>query len=266
VKRGRLTVFAYEFLVFGIKQGWACLFGGTMLAMLMATHFWYPRDFILARYDFLVLASVVVQILFLAFRLETWEEAKVIFVFHLVGTGMEIFKIRMGSWIYPEPSLIRLWGVPLFTGFMYAAIGSYIARAGRLFEWRFTRFPPMWALLFLAVASYLNFFTHHFMVDARWLLFAMTAWLFRGCWVYYLVWRDYRRMPMLLGFLLVTLFIWFAENIGTFATAWLYPHQLKGWSVVSFAKFGSWFLLMIISFVLVMLVQPPQTHRRGDAA
>ena len=42
----------------------------------------------------------------LAFRLETWEEAKVIFVFHVVGTAMEIFKTSVGSWIYPEPSLL----------------------------------------------------------------------------------------------------------------------------------------------------------------
>ena len=28
---------AYEFLLFGFKQGWACLFGGLMLALLLAT-------------------------------------------------------------------------------------------------------------------------------------------------------------------------------------------------------------------------------------
>jgi uncharacterized membrane protein YoaT (DUF817 family) len=33
--------------------------------------------------------------------------------------------------------------VPLFTGFMYAAIGSYIARCWRLFDFRFTRHPPL---------------------------------------------------------------------------------------------------------------------------
>ena len=32
-------------------------------------------------------------------------------------------------------------------------------------------------------------------------------------------------MPLLLGFTLVALFIWFAENIGTFTAAWIYPHQ-----------------------------------------
>ena len=47
-----------------------------------------------------------------------------------------------------------------------------------------------------------------------------------------------------------------AENIGTFARAWTYPGQEDGWKMVSLAKLGSWFLLMLISFVLVALVQP----------
>lgn len=63
-------------------------------------------------------------------------------------------------------------------------------------------------------------------------------------------------MPLLVGFALVALFIWLAENIATFANAWNYPGQEHGWQMVSFAKYGSWYLLMLISFVLVALVQP----------
>jgi uncharacterized membrane protein YoaT (DUF817 family) len=55
----------------------------------------------------------------------------------------------------------------------------------------------------------------------------------------------------LLGFILVTLFIWFAENFGTYSRAWIYPSQADGWSLVSPAKLGSWFLLMLISYVMV---------------
>ena len=43
---------------------------------------------------------------------------------------------------------------------------------------------------------------------------------------------------------------------GTFAQAWSYPGQEKQWHMVSLAKYGSWYLLMLISFVLVTLVQP----------
>src|SRR5262245_22143424 len=177
----------------------------------------------------------------LAVRLETWEEAKVILVFHLVGTAMEVFKTAVGSWIYPEASILRIGGVPLFTGFMYAAIGSYIARCWRLFDFRFTHHPPLWALVLLAVGIYLNFFAHHYVWDARVLLFALTALLFGRCWVHFKVWRVHRRMPLLLGFALVALFIWLAENIGTFTAAWMYSNQRYGWELVGFGKLGAWF-------------------------
>ena len=55
-------------------------------------------------------------------------------------------------------------------------------------------------------------------------------------------------MPLLLGFALVALFIWFAENIGTAMGVWLYPGQLVHWSLVPVAKLTSWFLLMIVSY------------------
>ena len=32
-----------EFLVFGFKQGWACLFGALMLALLLGTHLFWPE-------------------------------------------------------------------------------------------------------------------------------------------------------------------------------------------------------------------------------
>jgi uncharacterized membrane protein YoaT (DUF817 family) len=248
----------YEFGRFGIKQAWACLFGALMLALLVGTHLLYPKGAPLARYDFLVLAALAIQAGMLAFRLETWEEAKVILVFHIVGTAMEVFKTSVGSWIYPEESLLRIGGVPLFTGFMYAAIGSYIARCWRLFDFRFTHHPPLWALMLLAIGIYVNFYAHHYVPDMRLALFAATALLFGRCWIYFKVWRVHRRMPLLVGFSLVALFIWIAENVGTFTAAWMYPHQRNGWSLVSMGKLGAWFLLMIISYTLVAALNRPQ--------
>jgi len=264
--RRPVTAALYEFIRFGVKQGWACLFGALLLALLIATHFFYPRGVWLTRYDFLVIVAVSIQITMLAFKLETWEEAKVILIFHLVGTAMEIFKTSVGSWTYPEESFLRIGGVPLFTGFMYAAIGSYIARAWRLFDFRFTQHPPMWALILLAFGIYVNFFAHHYVWDARVLLFALTALVFGRCRVHFKIWRAHRRMPLLVGFALVAVFIWFAENIGTFTAAWIYPHQREAWSLVSLGKLGAWFLLMIISYVLVALVNRPQAMPgAGDA-
>ena len=259
--RTRLGGWAFEFLMFGLKQAWACLFGGLMLALLVGTHLLWPENAPIARYDFLVVGAVAIQAVMLLLRLESWEEARVILVFHVVGTIMELFKTAAGSWIYPEPSLLRIGDVPLFSGFMYAAVGSYLARVWRIFDFRFTGYPAAWTTWILAAAIYVNFFAHHWGPDIRLALFGLTGVLFWRCRVHFTPDRKERWMPLLLGFGLVALFIWFAENLGTFARAWIYPDQRDGWSPVSVAKLGSWYLLMIISFVLVATL-----HRPGPAA
>ena len=256
--QGRLRALIYEFLRFGCKQAWACLFGGVMVALLLATHWWYPRDALLARYDFLFLAALMIQLIMLAAKLETLDEAKVILIYHAIGTLMEVFKTDIGSWVYPDTARFHIAGVPLFSGFMYASIGSYIARCWRLFDFRFSKHPPLWALGVLGAAIYANFYTHHYIADMRVLLFAACAVLFRRTWVHYRIWRVHRRMPLLLGLFLVALFVWIAENVGTFTATWLYPHQATAWSIVRFGKLGSWFLLLVVSYALVAAVNRPQ--------
>jgi len=257
---GPLAVFAYEFIRFGVKQAWACLFGGLMLALIIATYLFYPTDAALYRYDFLALAALAIQLALIATRMETLDEAKVILIFHVVGTIMEIFKTAKGSWIYPEAAYLRIAGVPLFTGFMYACVGSYMARSWRLFDFRFTRHPPRWAIMLLSAAIYLNFYTHHYTADIRVILFAASALIFGPSWIYYRIHTRYRRMPVLLSAGLVALFIWFAENIGTITRTWSYPGQSAAWTMVAPAKLGSWFLLIIVSYGLVTLVNRPQRY------
>lgn len=255
--RGSLSLGVYEFVAFGVKQGWACLFGGLLLSLILLTYLFYPEGAALARYDFLTLGAVFIQLGMLAFRLETWSEAKVIFVFHVVGTVMEIFKTQVGSWVYPEPSLLRIADVPLFSGFMYACVGSYLARVWRLFDFKFDRFPPLWMQSVLAVLIYVNFFAHHFVPDIRLGLFLAAMILYGPCIIWFKPDEHHRPMPLLLGLGLVAGFIWIAENISTFAKIWVYPDQEAGWHIVSLAKLGSWFLLMIISFVLVAALHSP---------
>jgi uncharacterized membrane protein YoaT (DUF817 family) len=248
---GRFAVFVHELLWFGVKQAWACLFGALMLGLLIATWLFWPADAPLGRYDFVTLMAVAIQAALLAAGLETRREAAVIVLFHVIGTLMEIFKTATGSWVYPGASILHIGGVPLFTGFMYASVGSYIARAWRLFEFRFTGHPRWSFTAVLAAAAYLNFFADHYGVDFRWLLFVVVAWLFGSCQVHYRVRRKYRRMPLLIGFMLVALFIWLAENLGTFTRVWMYPAQHRAWHLVPPEKIGSWLLLMTISYVLV---------------
>ena len=216
-----------EFILFGLKQVWACLFAGMMLGLLIATQLVWQPDWPLYRYDALFIAAILIQAAFLALKLESFDEAKVILIYHVVGTAMEIFKIHMGSWSYPEPGLVKIAGVPLFSGFMYASVGSYLARAIRIFDMRFSNYPRFFWTALLAVAIYANFFSHHFLPDMRWLLFACTLLLFGRVRIYFTVDRVQRWMPLIVAGLLTAFFLWVAENVGTATGTWLYPGEAR---------------------------------------
>ena len=70
--RGGIADGLVEFLVFGLKQAWACLFGGLMLGMILLTRLWWP-EIGLHRYDFWFLAALGIQLGMILFRLETLE-------------------------------------------------------------------------------------------------------------------------------------------------------------------------------------------------
>lgn len=247
-----------ECSVFLLKQAWACIFGALLLVVLVAARLWYPDDAILARNDALTIAAVVIQILLLVFKLETGRELWVILLFHVTGTVMELFKTDVGSWAYEGDGILRIGAVPLFSGFMYAAVGSYMVRVYRLHDLRFARYPSRLVTTVIAALIYVNFFSHHFIVDLRWVLLAAVLVVWWRTTMHFRVYRVTLRAPLLLVFFGVATFIWFAENIATWAGAWLYPHQDAGWELVSPQKLIAWFLLMIISVVMVTWVYPPR--------
>ena len=251
--RARLPFGLAEIIMFVLKQGWACLFGGLLLLAILLTKAIWQADWPLARYDALFLFAVLTQAAFLWLRLETWEEARVILLFHLTGTAMELFKIHAGSWAYPEPGLFKLAGVPLFSGFMYASVGSYMARVIRIFEMRFAPYPPLWLTFLLAAAIYVNFFAHHFLPDIRLVLFAATVLLYGRTRISFRISHKDWWMPLPLAALLSSFALWVAENVGTATGTWLYSGQHpEHW--VSFAKLGSWYLLLYVAFATVTLV------------
>ncbi|MCI2956889.1 DUF817 domain-containing protein [Agromyces atrinae] len=254
----RTRAFLIEFTVFTLKQAWACIFGAVLLALIVIARLVYPDDAVIARNDALTIAAIIVQIVMIAARLETWRELRVIVLFHIVGTVMELFKTDVGSWMYDADGILRIAGVPLFSGFMYAAVGSYMVRVFRLFDLRFDRYPRRWLTGILAAAIYLNFFTHHYWWDARWVLLVLVVLLWARCVMHARIFRARLRMPVVMGFAGVALFIWIAENIATWAGAWAYPDQVDVWQPVSATKLVSWFLLMIISVVLVAWVYKPR--------
>lgn len=251
--RARLPYGLAEITMFVLKQGWACLFGGLLLAAILISRAVWQPDWPLHRYDALFLFAIATQALFLWARLETWEEARVILLFHLTGTAMEWFKVGAGSWSYPEPAVLKLLGVPLFSGFMYASVGSYMARVIRIFDMRFAPYPPIWLTVLFASAIYVNFFAHHFVPDIRLGLFAASLLLFARTRVWFRISDRDWWMPLPLAAFLSSLALWVAENIGTATGTWLYSGQIPGqW--VSFGKLGAWYLLLYVAFVTVTLV------------
>ncbi|ESQ85899.1 hypothetical protein AEAC466_01590 [Asticcacaulis sp. AC466] len=245
-----------EFILFGLKMAWSCLFGAAMLGLMIVTHWVWPANAPIYRYDFLLFAALIIQGLLLWTRLETVDEVKVIFLYHVTGTVMEIFKTHMGSWAYPEGSVFHIMGVPLFTGFMYGSVGSFIARSIRVFDMRFSHYPKAWHTYVLAIVIYVNFFSHHFIWDFRYVIFGVIGVMFWRSWIYFRVDRAVRRMPFLLAGTLTAFFLWLAENIGTLTHTWAYPGA--AWHMVSIQKMGAWGLLLIISFVTVTLIFKPK--------
>lgn len=251
--RARLPYGLAEFVMFVLKQGWACLFGGLLLGAIIGTKLVWQPDWTVHRYDALFLFAIATQVLFLRTGLETWEEARVILLFHLTGTAMEWFKVSAGSWTYPEAGIFVVLGVPLFSGFMYASVGSYMARVIRVFEMRFAPYPPFWMTLVLAVAIYVNFFAHHFVADIRIVLFVATLALYARTRIWFRISDRHWWMPLPLAAFLSAFALWVAENVGTATGTWAYSGQLPG-QIVSFAKLGSWYLLLYVAFVSVTLV------------
>ena len=253
---GRMRALAIELWYFFIANARASYFGAFLLSLFLLTEI-VAVPFI-SRYDFIFLAAIAFQVTALLMRFESPKEFFVIILFHILATIMELFKTNpeIGSWTYPGVSQtwFTLYTVPLFTGFLYSAVGSYISRAFLFLNLTYERFPATIHLWVLAVLIYVNFFTHHYTYDLRYFLFAYAVIVFFRTTIHFQVYRKRRSMPFLLSALLTAFFIWIAENLGTFTKIWLYPSQMERWHLISLGKLGSWFLLLILSFALVSII------------
>lgn len=247
----RVRRVATQLVRFGWAEARSCVFAVALFAGLLAA---YVVPLPIARYDALLVWCVAVTLAFWALGLETWREVLVIVAFHALGLGLELFKVHVGSWSYPEDAVTKVAGVPLFAGFMYAAVGSYVCQAWRRLDLRVSGFAPVPATV-VAAAVYANFFTHHWVVDLRVPIAVLGLVVLRRAWVHFGVGDARYRMPLALSFALIGLFLWLAENLATYLGAWSYPGQLDEWEMVHTAKIGSWALLVTMSFVLVAAVK-----------
>lgn len=243
--------FLRELFSFTIKQARACMFAGSFFVLLfLSLHIQIPG---LARYDFIFLGSILIQLILVLTKIETKEEVKVIFLFHVIGFFLEAFKTHpsIASWSYPEPGFFKLFNVPLYSGFMYAAVGSYISQSWKIMQLRTEHYPKYLYSVTISALIYINFFTHHFLPDIRYLLAAAIFITFWKTKVYFTAYTQERSMPLAFSFILIGFFIWVAENISTLLGAWKYPNQQLAWELVSLHKITAWSLLVIISVIIV---------------
>jgi uncharacterized membrane protein YoaT (DUF817 family) len=259
-----VQAYLLELWYFFLANARASYFGATLLGVFLLTQVvsvpW------VSRYDFIFLVAIGFQVCVLLLRFEKLREFFVIFLFHLLATVMELFKTNpsVGSWTYPAAgeSMFVIATVPLFSGFLYSAVGSYISRATVFLNLSYEHFPKYYHLWILAILIYVNFFTHHFIYDIRYFLFAYILIVFFKTTVHFQVYQKVRSMPFIMAAFLTALFVWIAENIGTFTKVWLYPNQLEYWELVSSGKVGSWFLLLILSFALVSIIYRDKLHEQ----
>ncbi len=252
-----------QLAAFAWHEAASCLFAAGIFACLGLSKLVTTP---LPRYDLMLLCCLLFTAVLWASGMESTREVLIIGTFHLAGLALELYKVRAGSWSYPEPAYTKIAGVPLYGGFMYAAVGSYIVHAWRRFDLRLHghRQAP---LAVLSIAIYANFYTHHFVPDARWVLAVLVVWVCRRSWVTFRV-RDARyRMPLAVSFVLIGFFLWLAENIATYLGAWRYPYQEGGWEPVHVAKLGAWSLLVTLSFSLVAMLRatPGRGSRRAGS-
>ena len=169
-------------------------------------------------------------------RWETGREVAVIFGFHLVGLALELFKVRQGSWSYPDTGM----GV----GRRGAAVQRFHVRGRRQLHLpgmapvrsadhrlpgpqdgarRGARLPEL-----LHVAPDLGP-----AAAARLRSSCSATW---RTWVHFTVGARRYAMPLALSFGLIGFFLWAAENVATLGRAWQYPSQESVWTLVHPAK------------------------------
>ena len=235
---------------FIIQQALSCIFPIAIFGILALTK--KINVPFIPRYDLIFILCLLVQYGMIRFKLETFKEFKLSLIFHFIGLILEIYKTKIGSWTYPEFSYLKIDNVPVYSGFMYSSVASYVIQSYFRLKLNFVNWPKKITTILVALVIYGNVFTNHFDYDIRWYIILGIFLIFRKCYVEYHLRNIKFKMPVIFSYLFISFFIWLAENISTFLGAWKYPNQKLSWSMVSTSKITSWFLLVIISIIIVV--------------
>lgn len=234
----------------------AAIFGILLLLAFVITHQMTWPIAGIYRYDALLGYALLIQVVLVYWKFETPREVLVIAIFHVMAMCMELFLThpKIGSWHYPESGIFRIANVPLFAGFMYSAVGSFLARSLRLLQVSFVQLPSLLWMAIFALLAYANFFTKFFIADIRNGLFLASIILFWKTKLLVQGKHSQHQIAFLPVLLFLAFLVWLAENIATFANIWRYPSQFTQWHWVGIGKLGSWYLLLTLSLVLVLMV------------
>ena len=201
-----------QLLHFTYEQALSCLFPVIIfLTLALSKIVSIPG---LYRYDFILIACLLMQWIMYKTGLETKDELKVITVFHLIGLLLEIYKVHFGSWSYPEEAYSKILSSALQRLYVRECRKLHMPSVEKvaftnalLAESYFT--VPLGAMI------YFNFFTHHFLYDFRWFLTLLLFIVFFRTFVNF----HYEALHIKyhsFSFFLIGFFIWIAENIATF--------------------------------------------------
>ncbi len=150
---GPLAAPVRRLLAFTWTQTRACAFAFALLSGVAVSAL--LPELPVARYDVLVVYGVLLTLLFWARGWESGRDIAVIAACHGVGRAFELVKVALGSWSHPEPAVLKFAGVPLYGGFLYAAVGSCVCRAWHLFDLGLVRYRPR-ATAVVAAAMYVK--------------------------------------------------------------------------------------------------------------
>jgi uncharacterized membrane protein YoaT (DUF817 family) len=237
-----------ELVAFLRIQFISALFPISLFTVLGVSKIW---DFGLPRYDLIFIACLIAQAAFLLTRLESLKELAELSVFHVCGLALEIYKVRNGSWTYPDDGYWRIGPVPIFSGFMYASVASYMLQAWKRLQLRTGEYPEAPWIVATCVVICFNFFLNKFWPASRLLITFLVLLVFWKSKVTFVNVEKRWQMPLNLAFFLLGLFVWMAEHICSALGAYQYPYQADGWTWVDPGKLTAWCLLVVVCFAIV---------------
>jgi uncharacterized membrane protein YoaT (DUF817 family) len=239
----------WRLLRFGRTLAISAVFPVVIFGTLAATRHMSFGPF--ARYDVLFVSFILLQLALILAKFEDWHDARIAISFHLVGLGLELYKVNVGAWSYPEDAWTKIHNVPLYSGFMYGSVAAFLSQLWKRLRFSLIHWPGPFAVALMGMAIYLHYFASGYSAGTRSLLMLGTGWLFARSRLVFSNSGQRRSIPVLFVFSALGLFIWLAENLATYLGAWAYPYQLEHWQMVKLGKINAWFLLGIVSFILV---------------